>query len=346
MSHTKAILFGPLPPPYGGVSVFMSALKNACIHRGVEVWSYAGDSGDKRVIRVDHRKLGHLRRLRGVGPGTRIVDSTHFHLEYPHWLLLPLWLRAKRRRGFKWVKVCHDGSLPSRYAEMSKADRERVSKAVRAVDELVVTSPDLVGFFRNEFGRDAKYISPLMPLPTALDKDVGNPRATQVVISIGAFIPSYGFHHVVAAVERLRLRGKEIGLILLDGAFARDEHYRQEVLMDRSWITVHEGVPHDKVSGFLADSGVFVRAFEHESYGLSRVEAIMSGTRVIATNIGETRGMRTYEFGDVDTLTAHLATVLHEKAELDLEHWQEVYRREAEQNLKAYLQLITGGSDA
>jgi glycosyltransferase involved in cell wall biosynthesis len=166
------------------------------------------------------------------------------------------------------------------------------------------------------------------------------------VISIGAFIPSYGFHQVVAAVESLRQSRPDVELTLLDGGFARDESYRRMLIADRPWITVHEGVAHDQVGAFLANSQVFVRAFAHESYGLSRVEAILSGTPVIATNIGETRGILTYEFGDVYALTDHLRSVLSGACRIDLSHWQQVYRREAEQNLQGYIRLITGDSNA
>src|SRR6267143_1372349 len=61
------------------------------------------------------------------------------------------------------------------------------------------------------------------------------------VCSVGVFFPSYGFKDVAQAVERLRDRtGEDIGLILLDGGFVRDESYRTEVLRDRDWITVLE----------------------------------------------------------------------------------------------------------
>src|SRR3954471_15063847 len=113
MSESKTILFGPLPPPYGGVSVFMASIKDACLDRGLEVWSYTGDDADKRVTSIRRRLLEHLWRLFFGPRDARITDSTHFHLEYPHWLLLPLWLRVKLMKRFTWIKICHDATLPS-----------------------------------------------------------------------------------------------------------------------------------------------------------------------------------------------------------------------------------------
>ena len=350
MNKPHAILFGPLPPPYGGVAVFMSSLKDACIDRGAEVLSYAGDAEDPRVTRVNHRVLGHILRLLIRPKEARITDSTHFHLEYPHWLLLPAWLFLKRIKQFTWIKICHDGSLPSRFERMSAAAQQRVQRALASVDTLVVYSRDLEQWFREElsYTREIRFMPLLTPTPKLGSLEGRGEKSAdhQVVTSIGAFIPSYGFHDVAAAVERLRQSGREVTLILLDGAFARDENSKREVLSGRRWIEVHEGVPHDEVQAFLAKSDVFVRAFAHESYGLSRIEAIMSGTPVIATNIGETRGMLTYEFGDVDALVKHLESVLYGTDDAEISHWQEVYRREAEQNLDAYLQLITGDANA
>ncbi|HEV7699920.1 MAG TPA: glycosyltransferase family 4 protein [Pyrinomonadaceae bacterium] len=350
-----AIVLGPLPPPYGGVSIFMSSIKDAGIERGVEVWSYKGDGGDKRVTRVNHRTLGHIRKLMTAPQGARVLDSTHFHLEYPHPLLLPAWLNAKRLKKFTWIKICHDGSLPFRYGAMSYKRKGYIKRAVDAIDILNVSSPGLVKFFDEKFGREAAYISPLMPA-TGVTPEISETRFTgfpdltlykRVVSSIGAFIPSYGFHNVAAAVESLREKsGDSIGVVLIDGAFARDEAYKKSILDGRDWIVVLEGVPHPDVGPILGKSDVFVRAFAHESYGLSRVEAIWSGVPVIATNIGETRGMLTYEFDDVAALESNLQTVLNGGSTIDLPHWSAVFRNEADENLKAYIQLITGDPNA
>jgi glycosyltransferase involved in cell wall biosynthesis len=341
-----SIVFGPLPPPYGGVGVFMSSLKDAAFGHGAEVWSYAGDGGDARVRTVDHRRFGHIRSLMRLGKGSRIVDSSHFHLEYPHRLLLPAWLQLKKQKQFTWIKACHDGSLPFRYAGMTDSQKRRMAKALAAIDILVVSSPDLVDFFSDKHDRPVRYISPLLPDEQAyLKNDRSGLDGVKRVLSIGAFIPSYGFHEAAEAVEKLRNDGTEITLTLLDGGFARDEDYRRRVVADRPWIVVRELVPHAEVARYLSDADVFVRSFAHESYGLSRVEAILAGVPVIATDIGETRGMLTYHSGDVTKLVEHLKTTLADAAP-DLTKVARMYRDEAAANLAAYVQLLTGDANA
>jgi hypothetical protein len=76
-----------------------------------------------------------------------------------------------------------------------------------------------------------------------------------------------------------------------------------------------------------------VRAFQFESYGLSRIEAIWNGTPVIATKAGETRGMLTYDFGDQEELIENLKAVLSGSSDGNLSVWAAQYREEAENNL-------------
>jgi len=161
------------------------------------------------------------------------------------------------------------------------------------------------------------------------------------VCSIGVFFPSYGFKDVAEAVEELRRRtGKDIGLLLLDGGFVRDEAYRNDVLQNRDWITVLEKVPNAEINEILRRSDVFVRAFGDESYGISRIEALWAGTAVIATRAGETRGMRLYDFGDVEELSSQLQGVLFDPAQKEPNEWAEVYRKEAEENLQAITRVL------
>ena len=188
------------------------------------------------------------------------------------------------------------------------------------------------------------------PTPAASESELSSTTKNSIapylacqlrVCSIGVFFPSYGFRDVAEAVEELRRRtGKDIGLLLLDGAFVRDEVYREEVLWQRDWITVLEEVPNPQISEIMKRSDVFVRSFEDESYGISRIEALWAGLPVIATRAGETRGMLLYDFGDVDQLVNQLQAVLLYPVWEEPNPWAAEYRREAENNLQAVAELL------
>jgi glycosyltransferase involved in cell wall biosynthesis len=321
---------------------------------GVRVWTYTGPRPKDPNIRfIAHRRLGTVGALLAEGRGARILDASHFHLEYPNPLLLPLWIVLKWFLGFEWYKNILDGSLPKRYPQFGPMQRWLFQRALNSVDEFVVVSEDLRRWLQEDMNvrQPVTVIPCLLPTPaaettTALSRQTSEALEfylSQIkrVCSIGVFFPSYGFKDVAAAVEELRHRtGKDIGLLLLDGGFVRDEKYREEVLWERDWITVMEKVPNPEIYQILKRSDVFVRAFADESYGISRIEALWSGLPVVATRAGETRGMLLYDFGDVEQLISQLQAVLLYPVLEEPNPWIARYRREAEENLQALAKLL------
>ena len=350
----RIILFGPLPPPHGGVAIYLKALVEHFHGLNIRVWTYTGPKPKDASVRfVAHRRLGTVWPLLAEGRGARILDASHFHLEYPNPLLLPLWLVLKKVLHFEWYKNILDGSLPKRYLQFGVMRRWFFHRALNAVDEFVVVSDDLLRWLREDLQvrQPITLIPCLLPTPsretsTSLSSETEELlgayfSSSKRVCSIGVFFPSYGFRDVAEAVEELRNQtGKDIGLVLLDGGFVRDEIYRDEVLRKRDWITVLEEVPNAEIYAILKRSDVFVRAFADESYGISRVEALWSGIPVVATRAGETRGMLLYDFGDVAQLISQLQAALLYPVKEEINPWPARYRREAEENLHAVASLL------
>lgn len=350
----RIILFGPLPPPYGGVAIYMQALVAQLHGPNIRVWTYGGAQPDDAQVRfIAHRRLGTFWALLAEGSRARILDASHFHLEYPHPLLLPVWLVLKKWLHFEWYKNIHDGSLPSRYRRFGSMQRWLFRRAINAVDEFIVVSEDLKTWLRDEIDvrQPIRLIPGLLPIPAGAAAAKLSTQTAELikpylersrqVCSIGVFLPSYGFKDVADAVEELRIRtGKDIGLLLLDGGFIRDETYREGVLWERDWITVLAEVPNPEIYEIMKRSDVFVRAFADESYGISRVEAIWCGLPVVATRAGETRGMLLYDFGDVEQLVNQLQAVLLYPTLEKPSPWARRYRQEADANLKALARVL------
>jgi glycosyltransferase involved in cell wall biosynthesis len=353
----RSILFGPMPPPWGGVSVFMNSIADHAIARGIEIWAYTGKPVEGRSIRfVNHRRFGHLRLLVRRGRGARITDSTHFHLEYPHPALLPPWIAAKKLLGFRWTKIVHDGSLPYRFDKFSGRQKRLFRAAIKSIDEIIAVDQVLATWLLNTAGFRGKIsmIPPLLPTPPVSSGTdaMTVPRRQMLdnfalhakkVMSIGVFAAPYGFDQVARAVESIRAEtGDDIGLLLADSEFDRDPEYREMVLAKRDWVHVVEGIPHAELEAVYSLADVFVRAFGHDSFGLSRVEALWAGVPVIATRAGETRGMMLYDFGDIAQLSGHIRSVLTGGGISNPREWAEIYRLEAKENLEKYLTEIEG----
>ena len=349
----RIILFGPLPPPYGGVAVYMKALVEHW-HGRVRVWTYGGvKPNDENIRFVAHRRLGTFWALISEGRGARILDASHFHLEYSNPLLLSVWIVLRWLLGFEWYKNVLDGSLPKRYRDFGMLRRWLFHRAINAVDEFVVVSDELRRWLKEEINaRQPITVIPCLLPNSPSGKGTALSSVTEKLIepylrhgkrvcSIGVFFPSYGFRDVADAVEELRQRTKkDIGLILLDGAFVCDENYRAEVLLNRDWITVLEKVPNPELYEILKRSDVFVRAFADESYGISRIEAIWCGVPVVATRAGETRGMLLYDFGDEEQLVNQLQALLLYPVLEETNPWAARYRQEAEENLQALAKVL------
>lgn len=344
----KVVLLGPYPPPHGGVSIYVSTLFEHLKGRGLRLWTYGGREvrGPRvRFMRDKRRELVPL--LLREGRGARVNDCTHFLFEYPS-ALVPVWLLLKRLLGFEWVKILHDGSLPTRHADFKPARRALFRLAAGGVTEFVAVSEELARWLREEVKvkQPVSVIKSLLPVARADDEEAlpaelearlaDYTRRARRVCSVGAFLHDYGFLHAAEAVERVRREtGEDVGLLLLDGDFAADPSYREEVLRGRPWVTVLKNVAHADVFRVMRRGDAFVRGFGLESYGLSRVEAIWCGLPVVATRAGETRGMLLYDFGDVDALTRQLGRALSGGHARETAEWAQTFAREAEENLKA-----------
>jgi glycosyltransferase involved in cell wall biosynthesis len=350
----KIRILGPLPPPYGGVSVFVSALRKFTKGSGIKIWSYPyKDRHDPDVEYFKHRRLGILRLLLTDGYGALVLDCSHFHLEYPNPILAPIWLTLKPLLNLRWIKMVLDGSLPARYRKFNSLKRILFSLGIRSVSEFVVVQPELERWLREDIKVKQKItlIPCLLPpnpdaLETHLSPDLKELLSSHLnrqkrVCCVGAFIPEYGFKHAAQAIETLRAEtGLDIGLVFLDGAFVRDESHRDEVLRGRDWITIVENVRNDDVFPILKNSDTFVRAFGQESYGISRVEAIWCGVPVVATNVGETRAMLTYEFGDIESLKKQIRRALFEGKPDGLREASAMFHQEAERNLESLKRVL------
>lgn len=239
-----------------------------------------------------------------------------------------------------------DGTLPSRYQRFTRMQRLLFRVAARRVAAFVVVHEELAQWLRQEI----KITQPVTTIPCLLAPPrelLNRPPPAELtnmlqaylsaekrICSIGAFVSTYGFKDVAQAVEKLRESGLELALLLVAGGFAQDDRYRDEVLSGRDWITVLEDVPNEDVFPVLKSSDVFVRGNIEEGYGISRVEAIWCGVPVIATNVGETRGMLTYEFGDIESLKKQLRRALSDNSSENLHETSVMFHREAKRNLE------------
>lgn len=351
---SSTYLFGPIPPPFGGVSIYVLALHAALRREGIDCPLFAARmENDPEAGGVRPRFGSVFWHFRAIRSGDVFVDSASYFLEYRSGMAPLAWLWIRKSRKFRWIKILHDNSLPERYTRFGFLRKCLIRCLVRSVDEFVTVSEDLFHWLRDVHRVRGKVhlIRSLLPVPqpdpdTPLPPGIDQALSSRSwwVSSIGVFTPAYGFHHLAEGVERLRREtGDDIGLVLIDGGFILDdvEAYKSSVLRGRDWILVLETVPHLQVLQILRRSSVFVRGPASESYGLSRIEAVLAGTPVVATPVGETRGMLLFEHGDIRALTAQIHAAFSSKGSGEIRAWADRFRREAEENARQLVGVIS-----
>ena len=347
-------LFGPYPPPYGGVAIYMETLNEFLKKSGFEckLRIYPGGINSKKD-RVRQNFTSIYRNFHDISRDDICLDSCTLLLEYPSFQAIFTWLLIKVLKGFRWIKIIHDGSLPSRYQNFGLIQKLLFHLSINYVDEFIAVSNDLSNWLSTKINvkKKVSFIGSLLPilpdalnasLPSQIEKSIS--RYDKLICSIGAFIPTYGFKHIADAVEGIRREsGLNIGLLLIEGSFAHAENYNSEVMQQREWIIVLRDIPHSQVLNILKRSDVFVRGVAFESYGLSRVEALWSGTPVVATRVGETRGMLLYEYGNEKELIEQIKKALFNTSIEDIKAWGDHFYKEANSNLTALTRLIDSG---
>jgi glycosyltransferase involved in cell wall biosynthesis len=121
--------------------------------------------------------------------------------------------------------------------------------------------------------------------------ELGIPGHRTVVAVVGRLQPGKGQHRVLQAVAMLRDRGIDLHLLLVGGdahGFSPDYAERVSRLvsaLDLDGRTTMTGqVP--SALPYIALSDALVNASEHEGFGLVLIEAMMSGTPVVAVDAG------------------------------------------------------------
>ncbi len=330
--HTEIVIFGPLPPPYGGVAIFDTLLGLGFKQQDIRYRNFSDESLDG---------------ISALKPRSVILDSFSYSLEFPEGRKILKCLFAKIRKKLFWIKVVHNGSLPERYKSYSWKQRMLFRISLYLFDRIVVVNDALREWLVSDIKvrKPIQVIASLLPIPVDYigtdDSSVHDKRAERkVVSSIGVFTRDYGFKDIADVIQMLRDEtGVGIGFVIVDPGFTNDREYEESLLEGRDWIEVHRQMPHPDTMRILRDSDVFVRAFYYESYGLSRVEALLCGTRVIATNMGETRGMTLFEPGDISVLKELLHDALFKPDETDSQSLSRMFREEAEANLRKLIEL-------
>ncbi|MFP4441269.1 MAG: glycosyltransferase family 4 protein [Chloroflexaceae bacterium] len=134
------------------------------------------------------------------------------------------------------------------------------------------------------------------------------------LICVARLIERKGQQHLIAAVKRLADMGLEVQLELVgtgDAQAANEKQVHALGISDR--VSFSGYVPREEIATRYAAAHVFVLASFNEGMSVATLEAMAAGLPVVVTRTGGTDDLveadvngLTFDWADVDTLTAHL----------------------------------------
>jgi glycosyltransferase involved in cell wall biosynthesis len=315
----RVTLFGPVPPPYGGVAVHVKRLHEVLLEAGfaARVVSFGNYRRHEPAIDVLERGDRHwpavvAALLRSAGPGGLVHGHWNFATNPHRRLLVPLAAVARTWR-LKWVESFHDGAIPALYASFTPSARRLFVSYMRGMTRVIAVSDEIRDFLVDVGVPEDRIVvvPPLLPprqgsAPTRAEHRVFFDAHTPVWLALGALTPTYDFVTIAEAFRRFAEREPRAGLVFVVAGFDVDQPYAREVerrlagMQDRIlWL---RDVPNEEVGGLLGAADLLVRGHRHESFGLSRIEALFAGTPVVATDTGQTRFMSPYRYGEPESL--------------------------------------------
>jgi glycosyltransferase involved in cell wall biosynthesis len=326
VSERPVTLFGPWPPPAGGIATHMTQLRAALHERGVRtrVLAYGDGPMAEGVDPITFRpRMRFVRSFQRAVRGSRVLHGHSWLTSHPDMTALRgyAWLIRWSRTG--WVETLHSGSLADRFATWSNRDQSLYARILGRADRLIAVSEPIAAFL-GSIGMAAPKVVIIGPLlPAGLDTEE-EPLAQvtadfarvhrPLIVAVGAMLPTYDYEALALAFSGIYASERSAGLILVSTGAAVNEPYRALVRMafkdHRSRVLELEDVPRAQLIALMRRASVVVRAFPVESYGLSRVEALLSGTPVVATRAGEQAFVIPYEDADPDSLRSALRQAL------------------------------------
>lgn len=131
-----------------------------------------------------------------------------------------------------------------------------------------------------------------------LRSELAGDNSNVIIITVGRFEPSKGYHDMVTAFKLLQKTNRKSRLVMV-GAGSLHESIRSQVeTLDLGQSVVLAGERHD-ISQLLASSDIFASSSHREGLPLSLLEAMMAELPIVATSVGDIPNVVTKEMGIV-----------------------------------------------
>jgi glycogen synthase len=315
----RVLQLGPVPPPEGGVSRHLSAIRRELSLRGDDCFVIAttrgGGDGDGIF-----RPSGALELLRLV----RRLDCEILHLHVGGAIstrVLALGLAcATFGRGRKVVTI-HSGGFA--VSEAKQANRKSLAAYVfRRFDHIVAVS-EAIQHVMLRFGVPRDRVSVISPFALSqTESDQQLPKALEdfaaahspLLIAVGGLEPDYDPELLLEAMRQTTGNLANAGLIIIgDGSMRPEIEAGLKNHPARDRILLAGNVDHAVTIQLMKTTDVMLRTTRFDGDALSVREALALGTPVVATDTGNRPdGVRLISIGDSEGLLAAIRDAVKE----------------------------------
>jgi glycogen(starch) synthase len=342
----KVLLIGPYPPPHGGVSVHVAALKAELREAGarcrvLDLVPQADAPPPRGPAAPDGNATERIRGgwdlVRTVFRHARAGWTVHLHTNghnLKSWLIVAACGAAARPAPASLVTL-HSGMLP---AYLRKGPRRcrllaRIACSLFSwtlcVNREIESTLATIGVPSSRLRLLPAFLPPRVRsglLPPEIERWMG---CHQPILSTTVFFRSeYGLDLLTEAVARLRRQHPRLGLLVMGSG---DQSEPRALLRRRGLhgaALLAGDLDHDECVKAIARSDVFVRATRADGDSISVREAAALGVPTVASQVGtRPEGLYLFPPGNVDGLVGAISGALRQRRPLAVSGGEDTMRR-------------------
>ncbi len=320
-SAMRVLVVGPVPPPHGGVAVFVQRLQAALLARGV-------------YVRVLNPLAGGRGAFGQVTRGLTLFPMFFNRLDVVHDNIGPyLWQSAAGRAlyallldlsGKPVVLSVHQGRFPEVFADLPPGVRAAVRRILRKLRLVVSDNKAIRDFLLREGVAEERVVvlPSFVPFADAVDaplppdvEEFLQSHAPLIAVPGYTYSPVYNFDAVLRVTAAMRDRFPRLGVQLVVSRFVLDPVHKDYVLRLRRELGLEECVSLvsdiPELLPLFRRVDVVLRSTSSDGSSLSVLEALYVGTPVVATDCCERpRGTIVFPVGDWEAARQRLVALL------------------------------------
>lgn len=308
----RILQLGPYPPPEGGVTRNLLAIRNELLRSGHECRVIATTRGtaqpDQPDVIFPSSAAEMLKLLR-----REAFDILHMHVGggLSH-RVLALMLAATHFAGKRSVLTVHSGAFPATPEAQAAKRLSTRGSVFRRFGRIIVVNDELAAVF-HRFGVASDAVRKILPFHlespdpgVAIPDHLENFHATHspILLAVGGLEPEYQPLMQIAAMEKIWADLPTAGLLIVgDGSQRREVEDAVRAASRPRQILLGGSVEHAVTLHLIARSSVLLRTTLFDGDAISVREALHLGTPVIATDVSpRPDGVRLIGASDADAL--------------------------------------------